>query len=207
MPRTPEQYEQIRREKQELIKQVALRLFATKGYAVTSISDIAKEANISKGLMYNYHESKEALLQSIWDELSDLFKQIIDPNFDGEVSDEEAENFMDALFELLTNNREQMKLYYQCSFQPDVVEFLTKTFNTERAVQSQALICNYFSRKLAFPSPAVGYFTALVFLKGLSMVITYTENVYSDEFLREYKKYLKNLLFGTQPAIKNNNTG
>ncbi|MDR2774597.1 MAG: TetR/AcrR family transcriptional regulator [Tannerella sp.] len=195
MPRTKEQNEQIRREKRELIKQTALRLFAAKGYASTSISEIAEDANIAKGLLYNYYESKEALLQTIWDELIETFKNLIDPNHDGEVSDEEAENFVDALFELLKNNRDQMKLYYQCSFQPEVVEFLMKKFHLEKAARLQAMICNYFGSRLPFPSPAVGYFTVLVFLKGLSMVVTYTENVHTNGFLDEYKVHLKRILF------------
>ncbi|MDR1653742.1 MAG: TetR/AcrR family transcriptional regulator, partial [Prevotellaceae bacterium] len=69
MPRTKEQYEKIRNEKRQLIKQTALSLFADKGYDATSISEIAKKAGISKGLMYNYFTSKEELLQIIWDDL------------------------------------------------------------------------------------------------------------------------------------------
>ncbi|MDR0574878.1 MAG: TetR/AcrR family transcriptional regulator, partial [Tannerella sp.] len=38
MPRTKEQYEKIRREKSELIRKAALKLFAEKGYDATSIN-------------------------------------------------------------------------------------------------------------------------------------------------------------------------
>ncbi|MDR1542801.1 MAG: TetR/AcrR family transcriptional regulator, partial [Prevotellaceae bacterium] len=69
MPRTQVQYEKIRNEKRQLIKQTALSLFAENGYETTSISEIAKKAGISKGLMYNYFTSKEELLQIIWDDL------------------------------------------------------------------------------------------------------------------------------------------
>ncbi len=40
----------------------AMKLFAKHGYHGTSISEIAKEAKVSKGLTYHYFESKEALL-------------------------------------------------------------------------------------------------------------------------------------------------
>ena len=64
-PRTEAQYEEIREEKKELIKRVALEIISEHGIQNTSISKIAKEAGVSKGLMYNYFESKEDLLKRI----------------------------------------------------------------------------------------------------------------------------------------------
>lgn len=49
------------REKQ--ILDVALNLFVEKGFAATRITDIAKAANMSKGLMFNYFSSKERLYE------------------------------------------------------------------------------------------------------------------------------------------------
>lgn len=51
------------------ILQAALQLFGEQGFHSTSISHIAKTAGISKGLMYNYFESKEALIEGIFDML------------------------------------------------------------------------------------------------------------------------------------------
>ncbi len=47
------------------ITEVALTLFSKNGYEKTSIREIAKTADISLGLLYNYFESKEALLADI----------------------------------------------------------------------------------------------------------------------------------------------
>ena len=46
--------------KQEILEG-AIAVFAKKGYDRTTISDIAKELNISQGLCYRYFPSKEAL--------------------------------------------------------------------------------------------------------------------------------------------------
>jgi AcrR family transcriptional regulator len=46
------------------ILQVALDVFAEKGFKGTSIKDIAEAADISLGLMYHYFASKEALLNA-----------------------------------------------------------------------------------------------------------------------------------------------
>ncbi len=60
-----DRFEEIRYERKKQIMNSALHLFATKGFHQTSISSIAKHAQISKGLMYNYFESKDALLCEI----------------------------------------------------------------------------------------------------------------------------------------------
>lgn len=43
----------------------ALHLFVTKGYAATKISDIAKGASMSVGLLFHYFESKEVLYEEL----------------------------------------------------------------------------------------------------------------------------------------------
>lgn len=47
------------------IMEAALSLFARQGYHATSVTDIAREAGIAKGLVYNYFASKEELLNTI----------------------------------------------------------------------------------------------------------------------------------------------
>jgi AcrR family transcriptional regulator len=195
MPRTKEQYEAIRTEKRQLILDIALKLFAENGYASTSIDKIAKEAAISKGLMYNYFKSKEELLQKIWDELMTEFENMIDPNHDGEITDSEAEDFIDKLFEHLQTKRHIYKFFFQLSFQPKVVEFLHTVYNPDKARQQQNLIIAYFSKKLPYKDMKVNYFTTLVFFKGLSMVTTYTEHSFDNDFLEQYKQGLKSIFF------------
>jgi AcrR family transcriptional regulator len=51
--------------KKQVIVEAALHLFATKGYASTPISLIAKTAGVSQGLMYNFFAGKEELLREI----------------------------------------------------------------------------------------------------------------------------------------------
>lgn len=65
MPRTPEENDRIRRATTEQILNTALSLFCEKGYHSTSIEDIAKQAEISKGLLYHYFRSKEDVLAAL----------------------------------------------------------------------------------------------------------------------------------------------
>lgn len=61
MPTRQEQKEQRRQE----ILYTALDLFVKKGYAATKITDIAKEASMSVGLLFHYFESKEKLYEEL----------------------------------------------------------------------------------------------------------------------------------------------
>lgn len=56
--------EQKERKRQEIVNS-ALELFVSKGYAATKVTDIAKRANMSTGLMFHYFESKEALYEEL----------------------------------------------------------------------------------------------------------------------------------------------
>lgn len=67
MPRTPAENDRIRRETMECILATSLRLFCEKGYYATSIGEIAKQAQISKGLLYHYFRSKEEVLSALVD--------------------------------------------------------------------------------------------------------------------------------------------
>ncbi len=53
--------------KQDLIRDAAIRVFARKGYHATRAEEIAEEAGIAVGTIYNYFESKAQILLSIFE--------------------------------------------------------------------------------------------------------------------------------------------
>lgn len=63
MGRNAEKNFQIKEEKTELILNAAAKAFAEKGYGNTKIGDIAKEAGVSHGLVYQYFTSKEEIFK------------------------------------------------------------------------------------------------------------------------------------------------
>jgi AcrR family transcriptional regulator len=60
-PRSEEQNQLIRDERYDQILEHAMRLFAKQGYAATKISDVARSAALSQGLVYHYFASKEEM--------------------------------------------------------------------------------------------------------------------------------------------------
>ena len=57
--------EEQKEQRYQLIIAKALELFVKKGYRETKVSDIAKAANMSTGLMFHYFESKEQLYEKL----------------------------------------------------------------------------------------------------------------------------------------------
>lgn len=71
-PKTPEKNKEIREKTRQQIIDAAFEQFANNGFAKTSVAAVAKKAGVSKGLIYHYFNSKEAILEAIFDQLSDL---------------------------------------------------------------------------------------------------------------------------------------
>ncbi len=65
--------------KEEIIKK-SLELFAEKGYENTSVSDILKEVEISKGGLYHYFASKEEILDNISEQFADTITGYVEAN-------------------------------------------------------------------------------------------------------------------------------
>ncbi len=122
MPRTKQQNETIRSQKRQLIVETALALFASDGYAHTSISRIAHEAGISKGLLYNYFESKEALLLAILEEgVQSVWAGRLTEN----MTPEDFLRYIGDIFALVDGHRDFYRLYTALSTQPGVAHLLS----------------------------------------------------------------------------------
>ncbi|MBL9027587.1 MAG: TetR/AcrR family transcriptional regulator [Myxococcales bacterium] len=61
------------REARQRLYETALRLFAARGYEATTLRDIAKEAEVSPGLLYRYFDSKQAVVMALYDQLSSRY--------------------------------------------------------------------------------------------------------------------------------------
>ncbi len=198
-PRTQEQIKVIREEKKTLIMNIALELFAKEGFHNTTISHIAKHAGISKGLMYNYFESKEALLSAILKRsIIEIYKHF-DINKDGYLTEEEFEFFVRRVFQILNEKKafwrllvqilmqkevrdEFLKSFYSYNFSPDFV-----TDNPEDHFFSGIMktMTDYFARKvksnLSNYDPYLELNIFIITLKGFAIT-----NIYLEEVDEEY---------------------
>ncbi|WP_028545399.1 TetR/AcrR family transcriptional regulator [Paenibacillus taiwanensis] len=74
MARNEEKDRELRKERCEQIMSAAVELFAKNGINSTKISDIAKQAGMSHGLVYNYFKSKEEIYVSLLNKNINSFK-------------------------------------------------------------------------------------------------------------------------------------
>lgn len=129
-PRTTEQYEEIKREKASLIIETALLRFSEDGYKNSSMQSIAREARVSKGNIYNYFESKEALLEAVLryglDQFSDFYEQLRS----GISSEEKFEEVIWSNFDMIKSNILFWKLYFNLVSQPTAQQLFTKTIGS-----------------------------------------------------------------------------
>jgi AcrR family transcriptional regulator len=65
-------------ERRAFILETAARLFASKGYAGTTIDDLARELGVTKAVVYYYWGSKEELLEEIQDRALLLLRERLD---------------------------------------------------------------------------------------------------------------------------------
>ena len=65
MPRTPEQNQAVKEKRKKRLLDVALKMFALKGYAAVTTDSISRSARVSHGLFYRYFSSKDDAYQAI----------------------------------------------------------------------------------------------------------------------------------------------
>ncbi len=120
MPRSKKQFEEIRERTRAAILDAGMKLFAQKGYVGASMSEIAKEAGVSKGLTYNYFKSKEKLAEAIIAKMMSMF-DVYGGIFTEQISSKEKlEKIIKKTFSLLRQNEELWRLYIGIIAQPDM---------------------------------------------------------------------------------------
>ena len=130
-PRSAKQLDDIRKQKKELIMETALELFAENGFHATSVSQIAKKAGISKGLAYNYFESKNDILNELIQHGFDAVYSNLDLNNDGIVTKDEFIQFIRHSFNLVRENTQHWKLYFSLMLQPHVANTFTEEYKSK----------------------------------------------------------------------------
>ncbi len=97
--------------KEKLILDSAIKLFTSKGFQLTKMDDVAKNAKISKGLTYFYFKNKEDLYMAVtkkgFDELKDIFKDV----FKGK-GKSGLEMLTDLAYKYITFSQEK-RMYYE----------------------------------------------------------------------------------------------
>ena len=185
-PRKREDNESIREERRKSILEVALRLFANKGYESTSISQLAKEAGISKGLIYTYFESKEALLKSLVLDLNEMERDFWE-DIQNDDPTKMLENILNVYFKTLVENKDKLRLISALTFQIEKFDFIQDLASQKMSVLSS--IIRRLTSKINFPQPKD---EALLLGALLDGIATQFLVIHSDYPLNQFKNILIN---------------
>lgn len=125
-PRNPKQFEEIREKSKEKILYAAFELFSSIGYWSTSISKIAKQAGISKGLMYNYFNSKEHLLKAVIEKILEVIKDVINFDEEDKTPEENMTLLITRIFAHIEKNGSMIRMMAKISLQIGQFDFVNE---------------------------------------------------------------------------------
>ncbi|MFP4620067.1 MAG: TetR/AcrR family transcriptional regulator [Bacteroidales bacterium] len=191
-PRTEKQFEAIREEKRAKILDAALELFGNEGFYNGSISKVAQKAGISKGLIYNYFESKEEIVREILNTGIQKMLDIFDTNHDGVLEKSEIEFFLNEMFEHLKNNQKFWKLYFSISLQPEIYPLIKEKID-ELSQPILSMVVQYLG-EIGFEDPQAESLIFAALLDGISYHFIMDPDNYPLQHVKQtlIERYAKN---------------
>jgi AcrR family transcriptional regulator len=165
-PRAEWLNQRLREESRARIIEHALRLFGAHGYDRTTIKRIAEAAEISQGLIYRYFESKDALLQAIFEQsMADVRASFAAAAGEAEPK-ARIERLIRASFEILQQNELFWRLSYGVRMQASVLEGLgEQVAQWTNEIQS---VLEEFLRAAGEPEPEVEAAVLFALIDGVS---------------------------------------
>jgi AcrR family transcriptional regulator len=157
-------------EKQQKIVEAAIEMFAEKGYASTSTSQIAKKAGVAEGTIFRHYKTKKDLLLSI---VSPTMAKLIAPFVIRDINkvlDAKYERYEDFLKAMILNRQEFLKdnmtvfkiLIQEIPFHPELKEQFKEHIARKIFDKFTSLVDHYKEKGqiINLPSPAVVRFSA-----------------------------------------------
>jgi|TARA_B110000483_G_C18144453_1_gene522833 AcrR family transcriptional regulator len=185
-PRTTKQIAALRIKRTSEILDAAFHVFAEEGYHNSSVSKIAKRAKISKGLIYNYFESKEELLRSIMRNLMSEIADLYDFENKNNLTLEDVLEWIDFSMDIVKKDIKRWELYLAISFQPDVTPILMEEAHSSIQMFSLKLLDFLKSKKIDNPEAFLHHFSAVI--DGVQMHYVLSPEHYPIEFSRQSLK-------------------
>ncbi len=194
MPRTSEQNREIRERTKETIIKAGLSVFARKGFYGATIAEVAKEAGISKGLIYNYFDAKKDLAKAILQQVVVLmagfetaFKETKDPY-------EIIEKLLKETFNTIRENTEFWRLYVSFALQPEIIEEAKTVFS--EVIDNYILMIEKVFRKIKIPNAKIEAYEFGALLDGVGIDYLFGKDNYPLERIEKHllKKYGKKAL-------------
>lgn len=119
MAREPDAESGPRPSARQRILDTALRLFSDHGYGETSVSELARAAEVSKGLVYHYFETKREVLEAVVDRGTGRMEGVLAPG-DGSAETAAPAALVMEVLGLVAEDLRWWRLYYRLRMQPEL---------------------------------------------------------------------------------------
>ncbi|WP_431802701.1 TetR/AcrR family transcriptional regulator [Halobacillus andaensis] len=152
--------------KQAQILKAAVEIFAEKGYASSSTSEIAEKAGVAEGTIFRHYKTKKELLVSIVTPVMVKFTlPVFASHFAEQVFEQRPENFKELLYKIIENRFEFVKenlplvriMLQEMAFHQDLQEQLKQVFIEHVYPRFEHLI-EYYKQEgkiIEYPTPTV----------------------------------------------------
>lgn len=162
--------------KKDLILQEAIALFAKKGYFATTISDIAKEANVSFGSVAYYFKNKEQLfVEAVTAPFADVKKMFDMINEIEGTPIQRISKMVNKQFTSLTEQRTPFRLVQyvigQKELFPELVDRILLFFDELKEIASHTIVEGQQRGELIEIDPNVVFSSYFSYLNGVMLTI------------------------------------
>jgi len=192
MPRTPEENERIRQAAKDKIHHAAMALFVKKGYHATSIDDVAKLAQISKGLLYNYYKGKEELLAAMVQIRIDEVKEVMEEAASQLTPDDQLRHIVEGAINNVYLRPDVYRFYLNLQTQPEddhILATYSAQLNEESRNQFEVQ-CRMFKQQ-GVKDPRMKSLQFSAALQGTMVMMTtypgdFPVEVVKEQIIRQY---------------------
>jgi AcrR family transcriptional regulator len=195
-PRSAAQFDEMRQRSRGKIMEAALELFVTYGYQGTTISQIAKKASVSKGLLYNYFKSKEDLLHEIIRAHMEEGRIWLEFTFQMDASPHDKLRFaVEKSIELVQKDIRHWQLLTALAFQPDILKGMEEEMASQQAEFFPQLVKIFTEMGMPDPTKEAWLYSAQLdgmFMHYMNMPDQYPLEEMTEYLLHKYEPYRPN---------------
>lgn len=186
-PRTKKQNQLIQEQTRQKIIMAALQAFGEKGYASTTVSQIAKEAGISKGLIYHYYNSKEEVLKGIFDMMVQEGETLMQ-GWQDKTPREQLKQLISGSVHFMKNQTHVMRFMTALAIQPAVIADLEEVMEAEKERMMQRY--QKVFKDLGYEDPELEAYSLGAYLDGIGLgymvVKDYPLDKLEQQLLKKY---------------------
>ncbi|PHS12934.1 MAG: TetR family transcriptional regulator [Blastopirellula sp.] len=122
-----------------------MKLFESQGYFATTVEQITAEAGVSKGLVYNYFNSKEELLAGLIEETTTRMESVAQTLDPGESVEDSLSQFIDHYFHFLKTEKTFLKLQLTLMLMPELKKVVSQP-QQQRAKSLLKMLTGWFKQ-------------------------------------------------------------